>query len=120
MASMMAYLRARVLVLVLVVSLAGGAGAVLEAGARVVVASCRNTTDCTDELQAALDTCAAVVRVPALPSGRSWVVRPIHARCSGQTIDFAPAAVLQVGPLCSAPPLLQPTASVQPERTARC
>jgi len=36
-----------------------------------------------------------VVRVPALPSGRSWVVRPIHARCSGQTIDFAPAAVLQ-------------------------
>jgi hypothetical protein len=61
----------------------------------VTVATCTNATDCTEELQAALSSCAETVRVPALPSGRSWVVRPISVTCDGQTIDFDAAAVLQ-------------------------
>ena len=63
--------------------------------ASVVVAGCMNATDCTAELQAALDSCAPIVTVPALPERRSWIVRPIAVSCDGQTIDFAAGAVLQ-------------------------
>ena len=66
-----------------------------EAQANAVTADCRNETDCTAELQAALDTCAATVEVPALSGGRTWDVRPITVTCDGQTIHFAAAAVLQ-------------------------
>ena len=62
---------------------------------RVVIATCSNFTDCTEDLQGALDTCAPIVRVPALPHSQSWVVRPIHLRCHGQTVDFEATAVLQ-------------------------
>ena len=58
-----------------------------------VLAGCTNATDCTAELQAALDTCARTVQVPTLPGGRSWVVRTITVRCSGQTIDLDPGVV---------------------------
>ena len=59
------------------------------------VATCVNVSDCTAELQAVLDSCAETVTVPALPSGRSWIVRPISVTCDGQTIDFDAEAVLQ-------------------------
>ena len=59
------------------------------------VATCANASDCTAELQAVLDSCAETVTVPALPSGRSWIVRPISVTCDGQTIDFEAEAVLQ-------------------------
>ena len=61
----------------------------------ITVASCTNAADCTEELQAALYSCAPTVQVPALPEGRSWVVRPIAVTCDAQTIDFAAGAVLQ-------------------------
>lgn len=61
----------------------------------VTTAACDNVTDCTSELQAAIDTCAPTVKVPALPDGRSWVVRPIEATCDDQIIDFSDGAVLQ-------------------------
>ncbi len=66
-----------------------------EQSALPVTVTCTNTTDCTDELQAAIDTCARTIKVPSLPNGRSWVVRPIEATCDGQTIDFSDGAVLQ-------------------------
>jgi hypothetical protein len=81
--------KASVLLLLLVV---GGAGAE-HSGVRV--ATCTDFSDCTADLQAALDSCAAVVKVPALPGGRPWIVTPIHVGCDGQTIDFDGAVVLQ-------------------------
>jgi hypothetical protein len=65
------------------------------AAAATVVARCTNVTDCTAELQSALDSCAGRVVVPALPGGRSWVVRPISVTCDKQTIEFDPSVVLQ-------------------------
>eukprot|EP00729_Bicosta_minor_P027973 gene27973-33177_t len=59
-----------------------------------IIADCTNVTDCTAELQAAFDTCARIVTVPAL-IGRSWIVRPLEITCDGQTVDFATDAVLQ-------------------------
>ena len=59
-----------------------------------VIAACSNKTDCTQEFQGALDSCASVVHVPVLP-GRSWIVRPIHVTCDDQTIEFAAGVVLQ-------------------------
>jgi hypothetical protein len=70
-------------------------GATDDLQADIVSASCLNKTDCTAELQATLDSCARIVKVPALPNGRSWVVRQISVTCDGQTIEFAAAAVLQ-------------------------
>ena len=46
-----------------------------KAGGREVVAECPDSSDCTDSLQAAIDTPhASLVRVPVLPGGEPWIV----------------------------------------------
>jgi len=65
-----------------------GAPAQRAAGDAVVVATCVNVSDCTEELQAAFSSGAAHVHVPKLAGGRSWIVRPLKLR-SHQTITLA-------------------------------
>ena len=52
-----------------------------------VTATCSNRTDCTAELQAALDSGARAVLVPYL--GRPWPITPISLR-SNQVVSLAP------------------------------
>ena len=55
---------------------------------------CTNHSDCTDELQAALDSGAPLVDVAPLSNGRPWTVRPIHIR-SHTTVLFRPGCHVQ-------------------------
>ena len=61
-------------------------------GGRRVEPSCANASDCTPELQAALDSCSNTE--VALAAG-TWVTRPLTMRCDGQRLDLAPGAELQ-------------------------
>jgi hypothetical protein len=55
---------------------------------------CTNHSDCTEELQAALDSSASLVDVAPLADGRPWIVRPIHIR-SDTTVLFRPGCHVQ-------------------------
>ena len=65
------------------------------APAAELVAACpeAHAADCTAALQAALDSHAYTVRVPALPDGRPWLVQPLCLR-SNQTLLLEPGAVV--------------------------
>lgn len=54
--------------------------------------SCANASDCTAELQAALDSCSNTE--VALSAG-TWVTRPLFIRCDGQRLNLAPGVELQ-------------------------
>ena len=55
---------------------------------------CTNQSDCTVELQAALDSGAPLVDVAPLPGGRPWIIRPVHLR-SNTTVIFRPGVHVQ-------------------------
>ena len=65
--------------------------------ARHLQPACSNTSDCTAELQGALDSCAPEVVLTTLPSGRSWITRPLFVRhCEhSQRLELKPGVVLQ-------------------------
>ena len=56
-----------------------------------------NTSDCTAELQAALDVCSSNVILERLPDGRSWITRPLFVRkCEQrQRLELKPGVVLE-------------------------
>ena len=72
---------------VLPLLLAAGAAPSPEPSPTHVTATCSNHTDCTAELQAALDSGARAVLVPYL--GRPWPITPISLR-SNQVVTLAP------------------------------
>ena len=59
--------------------------------------TCSNASDCTTELQAALDSCATEVVLVELPDSRSWITRPLSVRqCEHrQRLELKPGVVLQ-------------------------
>jgi hypothetical protein len=59
-----------------------------------VVANCSTVTDCTAELQRALDSCAMLVELYPLGSV-PWVVQPLFVRCNQQRIVLHPGLVLE-------------------------
>lgn len=69
----------------------GTSGSMNVVGGRVEP-TCANASDCTPELQAALDSCANAE--VALSAG-IWVTRPLSMRCDGQRLNLAPGAELQ-------------------------
>ena len=66
-------------------------GAALPKEQQRVQPTCANASDCTPELQAALDSCAAEVTLDA----GVWVTQPLFMRCDGQRLSLAPGAELQ-------------------------
>ena len=58
------------------------------------VPQCTNQSDCTAELQAALDSAAPLVDIAPLPGGRPWIIRPVHLR-SNTTVIFRPGVHVQ-------------------------
>ena len=62
----------------------------------VATPRCTNQSDCTAELQAALDdSTSLVVDVAPLPNNRPWIVRPIHILRSHVTVIFRPGVHIQ-------------------------
>ena len=59
--------------------------------------TCVNASDCTDELQAALDGCMAEILLRKLPDGRNWITRPLFVRsCEhSQRMVLKPTVVLE-------------------------
>ena len=59
--------------------------------------ACRNVSDCTEELQGALDSCTSLVVLSPLPNGRVWITQPLFVRnCpQPQTLELKPTVVLE-------------------------
>ena len=59
--------------------------------------TCSKASNCTAELQAALDSCASAVVLAKLPDDRSWITEPLFVRqCEhGQRLELEPGVVLQ-------------------------
>ena len=64
---------------------------------RVVSPTCRNASDCTEELQGALDGCASHMVLNPLPGGRAWITQPLFVRnCpQPQLMELKPGVVLE-------------------------
>eukprot|EP01045_Picozoa_sp_COSAG04_P005318 COSAG04_NODE_245_length_18929_cov_6.708391_4_plen_3740_part_00 len=68
-------------------------------GAQAHTAVCTNATDCTSDLQNAIINAhwpagPGLLRVPALPNGADWIVRPIFLNRSNLVIVFARGATV--------------------------
>ena len=71
--------------------------AVVGPAAARVQPTCSNASDCSVELQAALDGCASEVVLTQLPAGRNWVTQPLFVRnCKQeQRLHLSPGVVLE-------------------------
>lgn len=59
--------------------------------------ACANVSDCTMELQAALDSCALEVILTKLPGERRWITQPLFVRncAKSQRLELKPGVVLE-------------------------
>lgn len=57
-------------------------------------AQCTNTSDCTADLLAALNSCENV-DIPPLPGSMPWIVTPLHIVCSNQRITLHTGTVVE-------------------------
>ena len=74
------------------VATSASAAAAVVVGGRRVEPTCANASDCTPELQAALDSC---LNTEVALSPGTWVTRPLTMLCDGQRLNLAPGAELQ-------------------------